>query len=268
MMLKRSVKRGAGVVFSVVVMPVLLGISVLAYLFVFGDPSHFQGNDPANAPIPGDLLGIVYKGGVIVPILMTTFLLALTYTIERFIAIGRARGKGDSIAFLQGLKEDLRDGHYLQAQARCERQQGALGNVCAAVAATYAAVEADPSMTKEQKIVALQKEVEEATSLELPALEQNLVILSTISSIATLIGLLGTVVGMIKAFAALANAGAPDSVALSSGISEALVNTALGIVAAILSIIAYNFFTVQIDKITYHIDEAGYSIVQTYNEKH
>jgi biopolymer transport protein ExbB len=81
-------------------------------------------------------------------------------------------------------------------------------------------------------------------------------------------GLLGTVLGMIRAFAALANAGAPDSVALAAGISEALVNTAIGIGTAAIAIIAYNFFTTKIDKLTYAIDEAGFSIVQTYSANH
>jgi biopolymer transport protein ExbB len=123
-------------------------------------------------------------------------------------------------------------------------------------------------MTKEQKLVAIQKDVEESTALELPSLEQNLVILATISSIATLMGLLGTVLGMIRAFAALANAGAPDSVALATGISEALINTAFGIATAALAIIFYNFYTTKIDKITYSIDEAGFSIVQTFSATH
>ena len=123
-------------------------------------------------------------------------------------------------------------------------------------------------MAKDQKLVAIQKEIEEATALELPGLEQNLVILATISSIATLVGLLGTVLGMIRAFAALANAGAPDSVALAAGISEALVNTALGIGTAAIAIIAYNYFTTAIDKLTYAIDETGFSIVQTYSANH
>lgn len=95
-------------------------------------------------------------------------------------------------------------------------------------------------------------------------LEKNLVILATIASISTLIGLLGTVLGMIKAFAALATAGAPDAVALANGISEALINTALGILGSAFAIIAYNYFTSKIDTLTYHIDEAGYSIVQHF----
>ena len=92
--------------------------------------------------------------------------------------------------------------------------------------------------------------------------------LATITSLATLMGLLGTVMGMIRAFAALANAGAPDSVALASGISEALVNTAFGIGTAALALIFYNYFTTRIDKLTYNIDEAGFSLVQSYAANH
>jgi biopolymer transport protein ExbB len=87
------------------------------------------------------------------------------------------------------------------------------------------------------------------------------------ASVSTLVALLGTVLGMIKAFSALGNAGAPDSVALANGISEALINTALGIANSAVAIIMYNVFTTKIDKITYTIDEAGFSIVQTFAER-
>ena len=83
-----------------------------------------------------------------------------------------------------------------------------------------------------------------------------------------MMGLLGTVLGMVRSFAAMANAGAPDSVALSTGISEALINTAFGIGTGALAVVMYNYFTTKIDKLTYSIDEAGYSIVQTFAAKH
>jgi biopolymer transport protein ExbB len=120
-------------------------------------------------------------------------------------------------------------------------------------------------MDKEQKLAALQKEVEEATSLELPMLEKNLTILSTLATVATLIALLGTVLGMIRAFSALgAGGGAPDAAALATGISEALINTALGIGTSAIAIIMYNFFTSKIDELTYKIDEIGMSIQQNF----
>ena len=129
-------------------------------------------------------------------------------------------------------------------------------------------MEKDNELTKEQKVLSIQKALEEATALELPTLEQNLPVVATLTTLGTLMGLLGTVIGMIKSFAALANAGSPDSVALSAGISEALVNTAFGIATAVLALISYNYFTSKIDTITYCIDEVGFSLVQSYAANH
>ena len=158
----------------------------------------------------------------------------------------------------------MSSGDIQGAKAECEKQRGSIANVVNAGIYMFQQMEADKNLDKERKLMAIQKELEEATTLELPMLSKNLVIISTIASIATLLGLLGTVIGMIRAFSALATAGAPDAVALSTGISEALNNTALGIGTSALAIIMYNYFTSRIDNITYGIDEAGYSIVQTF----
>jgi biopolymer transport protein ExbB len=96
-------------------------------------------------------------------------------------------------------------------------------------------------------------------------LEKNLVFLSTIASVATLLGLLGTVLGMIASFAALASEGGGGAAAeLSRGISEALYNTALGIGTSAIAIIMYNIFTTKIDHITYGIDESGFTLTQSF----
>jgi biopolymer transport protein ExbB len=123
-------------------------------------------------------------------------------------------------------------------------------------------------MSKDQKLVAIQKEMEESVALELPILEKNLTILATLASVATLVGLLGTVIGMIKAFSALASSGTPNPEALATGISEALINTATGIAASAFAIIFYNYFTSKIDTLTYSMDEVGFSITQSYSENH
>ncbi|MCK7557606.1 MotA/TolQ/ExbB proton channel family protein [Chitinophaga sedimenti] len=121
----------------------------------------------------------------------------------------------------------------------------------------------------DQKILSIKNEIEETTSLELPMMEKNLVFLSTIASVATLVGLFGTVLGMIKAFSAMsASGGAPDSSALALGISEALINTALGIGTSAIAIIMYNYFTTNIDSITYAIDESGFTLTQSFAANH
>lgn len=250
------------------VIPLAFAAAVCVFLFVMGDGSHFVGGDNKNASLPGDYFGMVYKGGFIVPLLMTLLLTVLTFIVERQITISRASGKGNVGDFVQQVKAYLAENNVEAAIEACDKQKGSVANVIRAVVVKYRVLEGDNTMAKDQKLTSLQKEIEEATSLELPALEENLVILATITSLATLMGLLGTVIGMIRAFAALANAGAPDSVALANGISEALINTAFGIGTSSLAVIFYSFFTSKIDKLTYSIDEAGFSIVQSYAANH
>jgi biopolymer transport protein ExbB len=255
-------------VFSMSVIPVALAAGVLIWWFIFGDPSHFVGNNHDNQPLPGDIVGTVFKGGYIVPIILCLLLTVIIFSIERFITISKAAGKGSVVNFVYKVKSLLDSGKIADAENECDKQKGSVANVIKSGLGKYQTIEKEEALNKDQKVAAIQKEIEEATSLELPSLQQNLVIISTIASVATLMGLLGTVLGMIRAFAAMSNAGAPDSVALATGISEALVNTAFGIGTGALAIIMYNFFTTKIDKLTYSIDEAGFSIVSSYVANH
>lgn len=254
--------------FSAFVIPISLLIAILVFEFIMGAPGNFQGNNSENAPIPGNFLGVIYRGGYVVPIIMMLLLTVLSFSLERFFTISKAGGKGSAVDFVEDLKDFLAEDNINGAIAACDNFQGSIANVSKAALIKYTLLEKDATMTKEQKLLDIQKNIEEATSLELPSLEQNLPALATISSIATMMGLLGTVLGMIRSFAAMANAGAPDSVALSTGISEALINTAFGIGTGALAVVMYNYFTTKIDKLTYSIDEAGYSIVQTFAAKH
>src|SRR5678815_5487108 len=95
-------------------------------------------------------------------------------------------------------------------------------------------------------------------------LQKNLVFLSTITSVGTLVALLGTVIGMIRSFSALGAEGGGNAGALAIGISEALYNTALGIGTSALALIMYNVFTTKIDSITYGIDESGFTLTQSF----
>ncbi len=264
---------GLGAIFPYIIIPILLVISYGIWKFYFGAAGNFKADAEhpmgfnENDPLPGNLSGTVYKGGVLVPVLLTLFFTVIVFVIERFITLAQASGAGNIDAFVRNIKVLLDRGDMNAALQACDRQKGAVANVVRAGLGKYAEMERITGMEKDEKVIAIQKEVEEATSLELPMLERNLNILATIASVATLVGLLGTVFGMIRSFASLANAGAPDSSALATGISEALINTALGIGTSAVAIIFYNFFTGRIDSMTYRIDEAGYSLTQTYATK-
>lgn len=256
--------KGAFAGFAAIVIPVLFVVALVLFLFVMGNPGNFQGNNPANLPKPGNYLGVIYKGGIIVPLLMTILLMVITFSIERFITLTRAKGKGKISAFVVRVYQKLTKPDIDSAIAECDNQKGSVANVIKAGLLKYKEMTGVKDLNKDQKVAVIKQEIEEATSLELPVLEQNLVILATIAPLATLLGLLGTVLGMIKAFSALAQAGAPDAIALATGISEALINTAFGIGSSALAIIFYSYFTTKIDKMTYSIDEAGVAIVQNF----
>jgi biopolymer transport protein ExbB len=262
---KPSEKKSGGINGLIVLIGALV-VSVLVFTFVFGDASHFTTPDK-EAPKEGDYFGIIYKGGFIVPVLMTMLLTVFTFSIERFLTINKAKGTGSIETFLQKIKTFLANDDINSALAECNKQKGSVANVIQAGLKKYAEMEKVSDLEEEKKILAISKEIEEATALELPSLEQNLSFISTIATTATLVALLGTVLGMIRAFGALASSGTPDPGKLSAGISEALVNTAIGIGTSALAIIMYNVFTGMIDKLTYAIDEMGFSIAQSFASK-
>ncbi len=239
-------------------------IAVLIFNFVLGNPDNFVGGNTDNHPIDGNMFGTIYQGGLIVPILISLLLMVVTFAIERLITISVASGKGNTQGFIRKIKNLVESGDLDQAIGECDKQKGSVANVVKAGLHKYAELTKNTSIDVDKRIGLIQKDIEETTQLEMPMLQKNLVIIATIASIATLMGLLGTVLGMIKSFSALATAGAPDSIKLASGISEALINTALGIGTSAIAIILYNFFTSRIDELTYGIDEAGFSIVQNF----
>jgi biopolymer transport protein ExbB len=243
---------------------IALAIAFVVYYYVLGNPVNFEGGNPKGHGIPGNYLAIVYKGGMIVPVLISLILILFTFAFERAFTLRKAKGTGAINKFITNLQNNLNNNKIDDAIASCDKQKGSIGNVMKAGLKKYKELQSDTRLDKDQKLVSLQKEFEEATALELPMLSRNLIFLSTIASISVLIGLIGTVLGMIRAFAALAQAGAPDALALATGISEALINTAFGITGSTLAIILYNYFSTKIDSLTYKIDEAGFSLTQTF----
>ena len=250
-------------IFAAIVIPIELIVSILVYKYVMGDPSHFMGNNPANNPLTGDYLGMIYKGGITIPVLMTFFLVVITFFVERLWTLRKARGKTNPLEFVSNIKEHVSSLSIIAAKKECDLQQGSMANVIRAGLERYQELEKHKELDMDKKTMGLQKEFEEATEMEMPILERNLVILSTITSIATLTGLLGTVLGMVKAFAALAHEGAPDAIGLAKGISEALMSTALGISISMLTIVLYNYLTTRIDNLMYLTAETGQMIVRT-----
>ncbi len=245
---------------------VILGCAIIAFCFFFlvcGNPSNF---DEKGHPIGGNLFGTLYQGGFVIPIVMTLLLTVIALSVERALALRRAKGKGKLIDFVEAVKQKLEKGELDEARKLCDAQQGSVSNILTSALLRYEDVDRQ-DLSNDEKAALISKEIEDATTLELPAMEQNLSVIATISTLGTLMGLLGTVLGMIKSFGAMGQEGAPDSTALAVGISEALLNTAMGIATGALAIICYSFFSGKVQNITNFVDEIGFAIGQTFTKK-
>jgi biopolymer transport protein ExbB len=203
----------------------------------------------------------IKKGGPLVAGLIMLSIMSVAFVFERLFTLSRAKGKEPAPVFMKKVRQKIDVLDIDGAAEICAKQRGSLANVLRAGLDRYLIVRTS-AMDRQQKIQEVQKAMEEANMLEVPLLERNLIALATIASIATMVGLLGTVIGMIRSFAALGQAGSVDAVKLALGISEALVNTAGGLFVAIFSIVLYNVFTTMIDNFNYGMDEATLEVIE------
>lgn len=231
--------------FVTIVAVVALGIAILIYMFL---PDYIK------------------QGGPLVALLIMLSIMSVTFTLERLFTLMRAKGREPAPTFLRKVRQKIDALDVEGAADLCAKQRGSLANVLRAGLDRYAVVRNAP-IDRQAKIQEVQKAMEEANMLEVPLLERNLIALATIASIATMVGLLGTVIGMIRSFAALGHTGSVDAVKLAVGISEALINTAGGLFVAIFSIVLYNVFVTMIDNFNYMMDEATLEVIEVLSIK-
>ena len=172
-----------------------------------------------------DLFGIIIKGGPVMAPLLLCSVIALAVVIERFFFWRKITAR-QAVEEMLALVER---GDITKASSLGREIESPLGRVLASGLA-----HCNPSATKALEVAA-QKEV--------PVLKQRLVILDTIITLAPLLGLLGTVTGMIGSFGIMSQVGIGQPHAVTGGVAEALIATATGLLIAILTLIPYNYFT-------------------------
>ncbi len=214
-----------------------------------------------NLPAIGPIGEQMKQGGPLVSLLIMLLILETAFVIERIWSLKKAQGTGSMPEFLNNVRKKLHEGDVDGAIQLCGQQRGSAANVIRAGLERYQRVRTEGA-TREKIVADTQAAIQEANGLEVPLLERNLIALSTIASIGTMVGLLGTTVGMIRSFAALGHSGAVDAQKLAIGISEALINTAGGLFIAIVGIVMYNVFVTRVDNFNYMMDEASYEAVQ------
>ena len=157
--------------------------------------------------------------------LLISSILGLTIIVDRFIYFTRIKSQDNSLA--PKLISLIKDKELKAAIALCETAKSPLANIVMSGLK-------NSDMPKES--------MQSASNKELPRLERFISALSTISTIAPLLGLLGTILGMIQSFAVISVIGSGKPTALASGIANALLTTAAGLIIAIPTVVFYNYF--------------------------
>ena len=99
---KKQGFQGVRAAFWIIVLCFIAGVCF--YEFVLGNPGNFQGGDNANAPLPGNLLGTIYKGGIVVPVIITLLFTVIALSVERGLALRTANGKSSLVKFVANVK--------------------------------------------------------------------------------------------------------------------------------------------------------------------
>lgn len=189
------------------------------------------------------------KGGPLMYLLLLCSILSLTIVIERLVYY-----------FLVGKKN--KDLIPKIANALVRKDPSALKNSLENFSTPLASVLlAGLNKYNESKDV-MEKAMTAAGLLEVPHLERYLPILSAIASVSTLLGFTGTVTGMIRAFTAIAETGVSSPAVVGSGIAEALITTAAGLIIAIPTIVFYYYFTHRVDRFVLEIEEYSQELLE------
>jgi len=199
--------------------------------------------------IAGSYIGQMYaKGGLVMHPLLFCAVLGVVLIIERMWTLWRAR------ANTRRLMIDV---------VRALRQEGpnAALRVCEGTHGPIAAILHSGLMRAHRGPDAVEKAIQTAGSIEMAFLERGLLALATISNVAPLLGFLGTVTGMIKAFAAIAAAEQVSAKIVARGIQEALITTAVGLMIAVPVSAFYAYFVLAIDRFVLEMEEASAELV-------
>src|SRR6478609_8439906 len=133
---KKEGSKGSGIFAGIAIVGCLV-MGILVWKFIMGAAGNFQGEIVGGEPLAGNYLAMVYKGGAIVPVLMGFFLMVVVFSIERFMVISKAAGKGSLDKFVSKIQNDIAAGRIDEAMADCDKQQGSVANVVRAALVKY-----------------------------------------------------------------------------------------------------------------------------------
>ncbi len=200
------------------------------------------------------MMELIDKGGYLMYPLIICSILTIAIAVERVINLRRKKViRPESADILDNLVEE---GAYDKAEAICRKNPWSYSRI------VLAALD-----SRELPVEDIKGAVTDAGRHEVPALERYLGTLGTISGISPLLGLLGTVLGMIKVFTVISSAGVGQAQALSEGISEALITTAVGLSVAIPTLIFHNYFRDKAEVLILEMEARSMALVRSFRKE-
>ncbi len=197
-----------------------------------------------------DYYEVIFRGGILMFPIMFCSVVALAITIERFFTLRRA--KIDTREFMDTMRTVLRQNRTQEAIDICDQTDGPIARIMKAGILKH-------NRSKED----IREAIEDAGHLEIPRLERYMSGLATCANIAPLLGLLGTVAGMIKAFAEIQHReGQVNPSDLAEGIGNALVTTAAGLTVAIPTLVVYNYFVSRVENMILEMEISSSELVE------
>jgi len=196
-----------------------------------------------------DMLDFLYRGGILMIPLGVCSTLAVAIIVERFFSLRTSRVI--RLDVFQRVKDLLSENQIGEAMTVCRRQPSVMGRILLTAIINH-----------ERNRDELKEIVEDAGRQEVPVLDRYLGVLGTIAAISPLLGLTGTVFGMIRTFTVISEKGVAHPSQLAHGISEALITTAAGLVIAIPTLIFYNYFTSKADRVILEIEKHTFRLVE------
>jgi biopolymer transport protein ExbB len=147
-----------GSMFSLIVIVACIVIGWVIWQFVMGNGANFEGGTNEGHPLPGNYLAMVYKGGPIVPVLMGLLLMVVVFSIERFMVISKAAGKGNLDTFMRNVQGNITGGNIDAAIATCDKQQGSVANAIKSALLKYQEVKRE-GLSSEEAAETIHKEI-------------------------------------------------------------------------------------------------------------
>jgi biopolymer transport protein ExbB len=205
------------------------------------------------------MLELLMQGTIFLWVIFFCSIVSVGVALERWQAMRRA--EGDSDALLGELQQAIEGGDLEEAIGLCEQGEGPVAETLGVGLRKLRFLTRIGKGGDDLETGVVQA-MEEHGGHVVDTLERNLTVLATVASLAPILGMLGTVVGMIMAFGSIHKAGALSGEAVAGGIAEALLCTAGGLIVAAISTVAFNYFTTRVNRFVLQVQAAGTELVE------